>query len=341
MAALVTRGVLDKTIAFSRTLAEIARISRPSRKPQLWEDFGFYLKQRIAYTAATVFVPNSLDASQFAELRSSGVRIEILPRRLIGQSIFLYGIWEISGTRLVELLLRPGMRFIDVGANVGYYTLVAAHCVGPLGRVDSFEPHDTLRAMLERSVRANGFTNVHVHQEAVTETTGSVAFYAYTQENEGVSSTIPGAATRTQASRVPAVSLDDFVQQRDGDVDLIKIDVEGAEREVFAGMRGLLTSPTPPGAILFESSAAPECADLLRSSGYEVMGIYYSLGRGLEFIDVNDQATIERLTKDFQGQPTLDYLALRQARPIETFNSLAERSRRQLSRTWRMLRAWT
>ena len=333
--------MLNRAMAISRTLAQVARSSRPSRKPQLWEDVGFYLKQRLAYTTEALFAPSSLDNPRLAELRTSGIRIEILPRRLIGQHIFLYGVWEIIGTRLIELLLRPGMRFIDVGANVGYYSLVAAHSVGPTGRVDSFEPHDTLRAMFERSVRVNGFDNINVRPEAVTESSGSVEFYAYARDNEGVSSTIRHNDTQVQPRSVTAISLDDFLS-RDGvpRVDVMKIDVEGAEREVFAGMRGLLASPSAPSAILFESSAAPDCAEMLRSCRYQIMGTYYSLGRGLEFIDVDDRATIDRLTRDFQGQPTLDYLALSNDSK-DTFSTLAERSRKQLSPTWRILRAWT
>jgi len=334
--------MLSDVQTFAHSLAEVARTSRPSRKPQLWEDFGFYLKQRLAFSARAMLAPNSLNSPRLARLRSNGVLIEILPQHLIGRSIFLYGIWEIVGTRLVELLLRPGMRFIDVGANIGYYTLVAAHRVGPSGTVDCFEPHETIRAMLNRSIRANGFTNVNVRAEAVSGHSGSVPFYAYTEANEGVSSTIPHADTEKEPTFVAAITLDDFVLARaEARVDLLKIDVEGAESEVFAGMRGLLASSAAPSAILFESDAAPEYTDILRAHGYKVMCTYYSLGRGLEFIDVNDRRTIARLLTNFQGQPTLDYLALRQASSVDTFASLAERSRRRLSRTWRILSAWT
>ena len=337
--------MLSRSLRVVRRWADVARTSRPSRKPQLWEDLPFYIRRRLAYTAATVLAPTSLDRPRLVRLRSNGVLIEVLPRRYVGQSIFLYGVWEIVGTRLLELLLRPGMRFIDIGANVGYYTLLAAQCVGSRGRVDSFEPHDALRSMLEHGVQANGFTQIHVRPEAVTASTGSVALYPFSDVNEGVSSTIAHSATEREGIVVPAISLDDWVLQHTegigARVDVIKIDVEGAELEVFAGMQRLLASPSAPSAILFESSTAGECGDVLRSFGYRIMATYYSLGRGLNFIGIGDERTISRLMTDFRGQPTLDYLALNQVSSADSFDSLAERSRQRLSWPWRVLRAWT
>src|ERR1051326_1278033 len=108
---------------------ELARASRPSRKPQLWEDVGFYLRRRLEYTLASYVTPERLDQPRLIRLRSNGLKIQVFPSRYVGKNMFLYGVWEIVGTRLLELLLREGMRFVDVGANVGYYTLLAAHLV--------------------------------------------------------------------------------------------------------------------------------------------------------------------------------------------------------------------
>lgn len=333
------------TLPIFRKWADVVGPSRPSRKPQLWEDIGFYARRRLAYSLAAAFAPASLERPRLVRLRRSGILIEILPRRYVGQSIFLYGVWEIVGTRLMELLLRPGMSFIDVGANVGYYSLLAAKCVGPQGRVISFEPHPMLRAMLERGVQANGFTNICIRPEAVTASSGAIELYVFSEANEGVSSTIPHDGVEQHPVVVPAISLDDLLlRQQPGPtprVDVIKIDVEGAEADVFAGMRGLLGSPLAPSAILFETSAVCECADLLSSFGYDVMGAYFSLGKGLEFIPIDDTKTIRRLMADFRGQPTLDYLALRRGHAPDTFASLTERSRRRVAWPWRLLQHWT
>ena len=131
--------MLSRSLRVARRWADIARTSRPSRKPQLWEDLPFYIRRRLAYTAATVLAPTSLDRPRLVRLRSNGVLIEVLPRRYVGQSIFLYGVWEIVGTRLLELLLRPGMRFIDIGANVGEFAKFMRRSF-PVARIVAFEP---------------------------------------------------------------------------------------------------------------------------------------------------------------------------------------------------------
>src|SRR5689334_10179448 len=104
-----------------QTWMDVARTSRPSRKPQLWEDPLFYARRRLEYSLASMTNPEQLNRPRIIRLRSNGILIEVLPSRYVGKNMFLYGVWEIVGTRLLELLLRPGMRFVDVGANVGYY----------------------------------------------------------------------------------------------------------------------------------------------------------------------------------------------------------------------------
>ena len=91
---------------------------------------------------------------------------------MINQAIFLYGTFEISETRLVQAFLRPGMTFLDVGAHIGYYTLIASRLVGDAGRVHSFEPGAATRAHLEANVARNGLGNVEIHAEALAEQTG-------------------------------------------------------------------------------------------------------------------------------------------------------------------------
>lgn len=330
---------MSQTPGLLQTWMDVARTSRPSRKPQLWEDPLFYARRRLQYILASITKPELLNQPRLIRLRSHGIFIEVLPSRYVGKNMFLYGIWEIVGTRLLELVLRPGMRFVDVGANVGYYSLLAAHLVGPAGVVDSFEPLDAMRSMLEHGVRANGFNNVRIHREAVTASSGSIELYPFSEVNEGVSSTIAGPGVQADAIVVPATTLDDVLLTENPmpRADVIKIDVEGAELHVFEGMRRLLESDAAPGAILFESERVAECAHLLESCGYAVQGTYFSLGRGLEFVDPRDERTTQRLLKDFRGQPTLDYLALNTKRADVSFSSLTNQSRARLSWPWRVL----
>lgn len=137
--------------------------------------------------------------------------------------------------------LRPGDKFIDVGANVGIYTLLAASLVGPTGSVDSFEPGPTAVARLRENVALNGLRQVHVHAAAVNATNGFVAF---------VRSRDTGNRMQTAKDihwptvEVASIRLDDVL--KDGPYALGKMDVEGAEPLAFVGAQRLLSEASPP-----------------------------------------------------------------------------------------------
>src|ERR1022692_1829889 len=123
-------------------LLDLTLRNRPSRKPQLWEDSSLALWRRIAFEVGHRLREDWLDRTQVIALsrvgfpaRSPTLRMEVLPSEMMNRAIYLYGTFEISETRLVQAFLRPGMTFIDVGANIGYYTLIAARLVGENGVV--------------------------------------------------------------------------------------------------------------------------------------------------------------------------------------------------------------
>jgi FkbM family methyltransferase len=204
---------------------------------------------------------------------------------MINRSLFLYGMFEISETRLLQSLLGPGMTFADVGANIGYYTVLGARLVGPGGLVHSFEPNHPVRARLQANVRRNGFTNVVVHAEALAGHTGEVTFYASTTaSNQGISSILPGVG-RADRQQVASLTLDDFVATLGSRrIDVMKLDIEGAEREVFGSGRHLLESRDAP-VLIFEAAQLEPVADVLRDCGYRMRRIHYTLGHGLELRD--------------------------------------------------------
>src|SRR5262249_44198555 len=159
--------------------------------------------------------------------------------------------------------------FVDVGANIGYYTLVAARIVGAAGAVYAFEPNAPIRERLERHIALNGLSNVVVSAEAVSAETGEIGFYASVNpENQGSSSLLPGEGLGAEQI-VPAVALDDLVARHRRRFDLLKMDVEGAELQLFAGGKSLLASAHAP-ALLFESTHLAPALDLLRGHGYQV-----------------------------------------------------------------------
>jgi FkbM family methyltransferase len=284
----------------------VASRNRPSRKPQLWEDFPLALRRRIELEVGRRLQRDWLDRGHIVELSGVGfpvgsppLRIEVVPRESTNRAMFLYGGFEISETRLVQALLAPGMTFLDVGANIGYYTLLGARLVGDSGLVHSFEPNPPIRDRLEGNVIRNQLRNVVIHPEAVAQSSGRVEFFASTWDaNQGISSLFPGNGREARVE-VPSITLDEFAAGLGGRrIDLIKMDVEGAEPLAIAGGQKTLGAADGP-PVIFEASDLGPVGDPLRSLGYRLRRLHYTLEGGLELPDANE--TIQGLFDDYEA----------------------------------------
>ncbi|MQF66927.1 FkbM family methyltransferase [SAR202 cluster bacterium AD-802-F09_MRT_200m] len=150
--------------------------------------------------------------------------------------------YEPPTTRLFEDILKPGMAVIDVGAHVGYYTLLAAKQVGPTGNVFSFEPNQDNHALLLKNVELNGYDNVVVNNLAVSDRIGASELYL-TALDSGRHSMFHHGLPERGVATVNTTTLDAFLESQGWPhIDLIKIDVEGAEQTVLRGMTRLLES---------------------------------------------------------------------------------------------------
>jgi FkbM family methyltransferase len=156
--------------------------------------------------------------------------------------------FENAELHLVEKLLWPGMTVLDIGAHHGLYSLLASLRVGSKGRVIAFEPSARERTHLERHVRLNNCHNVVLEPAALGNETGEAELFLADGYEDCCNSLRPPAVQgRTHTVRVPVLRLDDVLQKLEvRKVDFIKLDVEGAERDVLAGAQNLLkTSPRP------------------------------------------------------------------------------------------------
>ncbi len=182
--------------------------------------------------------------------------------------------YDLVETRLMKRILRRGDTFIDVGANVGYYSFVASQLVGETGRVHSFEPIGENASTIRQVVERNGLRNIVLNETAVGAAAGAVTLYTGPWAKIGNS----GWASRhphgdlVQPVELPQVSLDDYVGRREiGSVRLVKIDVEGMEPEVLKGMSGLLASPAAPDLICeVAAESARPVIDFLSERSYAI-----------------------------------------------------------------------
>jgi FkbM family methyltransferase len=149
------------------------------------------------------------------------------------QRLVYLGAYERWETGVVRRLLRPGMCFVDVGANIGYFTLLAARRVGPTGRVFAIEPSPYAADRLSRTISANVIPQVRIERCGLGRRQGEVVLCDAAVGNHTPTMLGgPGSPGRL----VPVRTLDECVHEWNIDrIDLMKIDVEGYEPEVFAG----------------------------------------------------------------------------------------------------------
>ena len=145
------------------------------------------------------------------------------------------GYYEPFITKIVKKTVKEGEVVLDIGAHIGYYTLLFARLVGKKGKVYAFEPDPKNFALLKRNVEANGYNNVVLEQKAVSDKGGKVMLHL--GERSAHHSILKNKYSGDRSVEVESVRLDDYIKSR---VDFIKIDVEGAEYFAFKGMQSVL-----------------------------------------------------------------------------------------------------
>jgi FkbM family methyltransferase len=208
-------------------------------------------------------------------------------------------------TNVMRPLLQPGMVVVDVGANIGFYTLMAAARVGPSGRVIAFEPSVENCELLKMSLTANNFQHVAVHQVAVADEDGMVGFHMGSSNGS-----ILRADRGPLPFQVPSVRLDNLLHNEPR-IDLIKMDIEGAEGLALAGMKQLISRHRPiiftefsPEALMHHSEVtAEEYLKQLDDLGYDLHVIHYDRGQN------PTPQTLEEIMADFASHHS-DHLDL-------------------------------
>jgi FkbM family methyltransferase len=204
-----------------------------------------------------------------------GAKLEVDASDIVGSYIAYFGVWEPNLTSWLQERLRPGDVFVDVGANVGYFTLLASRLVGMDGRVVAIEPFPLTNAVLRRNVVGNGAENVRVEHVAVWDSSGEVEVFGASDRIVGGTTLDPDWAarwsfdTRTAVSAEPLWKLlsDEEVAQ----AAVLKLDVEGSELQALQGMEPLLSRLRDDVAIVLEleGDAVKIASEILARFGFE------------------------------------------------------------------------
>ena len=176
---------------------------------------------------------------------------------LVAPSLLLHGLWEAEVTDWLTSTLRPGDVFVDIGANVGYFSLLAARLVGPTGGVVAVEAHPRMAELLRRNIIANrvGATTWHraawSHPELLTFHL-RVNFASNSSAGTLDPVSLDELGDTEELVEVRGVPVDDLLDGMHR-VDVIKIDVEGAENRVVQGLSRTLAA-NPGVTVMFEWS---------------------------------------------------------------------------------------
>jgi FkbM family methyltransferase len=217
-----------------------------------------------------------------SSLTVHGKKLFIHPKQdTLSSSLYYYGKYEPFETSLFQSLIKKGNIVVDIGAHIGYYSLLASNLVGKTGKVFAFEPDPGNIRLLRQNITSNKLTNVRVIGKAATNTNKWFKFYI-SGDNKGDNRLFP----YNQADKcisVKGITLDSYFPISRNRIDLVKIDVQGGEVKVLQGMSKVLK--TNPHIILMlefwpygfaqNGTSAKQLLDLLCFNHF----LLYNLGR--------------------------------------------------------------
>lgn len=220
-------------------------------------------------------------------------------------------VWDDYQTTIIKNILKQGDIAIDIGAHIGYYTLLFAKLVGPSGKVYSFEPEIHNFKLLKQNIEANKFDNIHVYKKAVASKKSYRTLYIH-RTNTGDNRLFysPGFSKKVS---VETVSLDHFLGSKLKAVNFMKVDIQGFEFRALQGMKDLITKNPSlnmvveycPKGISQSGSKPHEFIRLVRSMKFFI----YLIHEGIEKLEY---ATDEKLlTLETDPEFTINLLCLR------------------------------
>ena len=225
--------------------------------------------------------------------------------RGFGCHVMMDGFWEIWLTQFLARMVKPGMHVIDVGANYGYHTMLLADMVTDAGRVLAVEPNPAAAGLLREAVLLNGFAG---HVQVIESALGDAAqdcVELFVPDGEPKNAYVGGALDgRTGIRHQVASTSVDRLMAGLGHVDLIKIDAEGGEETILAGMRDLLSTRPPALVLEFNAGRYADPAGFLRG----LLDIYGDVA-AIDFDGVAKKVSAETVLSVQVGTDWLLYFA--------------------------------
>jgi FkbM family methyltransferase len=271
------------------------------RRP-LFRLFSSFFRRFYATPVADLIwkVPGSMKLYRLLMGRLKPSTVEVLGHRIRldpNDSLLLSvnGVYEEREAQLFEQSIRPGDVVVDIGGHIGYYTLLAARAVGPTGHVFAFEPERGNFALLAENVATNGYADrVTAVNKAVMAENGELQIYV-SRDNAGDHHVYAVGDDDRPSYAIEGVALNDYFWGRpERTVNVIKMDVQGAEPSALRGMRGLLDAND--NVLLFTELAPPSLRDA-GSSAREYVEALADAGFDLHVID-EDSGTVAHTTAD-------------------------------------------
>jgi FkbM family methyltransferase len=240
--------------------------------------------------------------------------------------LFWYGSYEPVELAIAQAVLQLGDVVLDIGANIGNYSLTAAKAVGTSGSIYSFEPSTATFLQLQENIRLNGLQTIHAIQAAVGNSPGLATLYVSANDNIGMTSLQPADNFSDVVEQVKLITIDDFVRKTGiPQVSLIKIDIEGSELAALQGMLEVLTRHQP--LLMVEINAAT-----LARFGTAPSALYGFLqSLGYQPYEIIDSKTI-RLVNDMDKEADLMLFATSKHRIAEKLDLLGTSSYNQPKR---------
>jgi FkbM family methyltransferase len=204
------------------------------------------------------------------------------------------GSYEPGVTAVLMRYVKPGMSVIDIGANIGYFTMLSASLVEPAGLVVAVEPNPENIKLMEATRRVNGFGQVLIIQAAAGRHTGLLSLnVSYSNGTTGELSDDPNAIFASQP--VPCFALDGLLPN-DRPINLVKIDIEGAELNALIGLSQTLDRDHPVIVSEFSPGALP---GISRCTGPEFLR--FLIGKGYRIGAIEQDGSEQRFSDDVDG----------------------------------------